>query len=334
MRKKEFSEAVAQMAKSAGLRQISSRHHAGSNWVGICSGICVVLNLDSVRLQIDLSSPDETDDVSDVDSDETEIDSLENSSSSDGSQFRRVKKMGISEEWINQYDEGDTWGFQLFIDKERRQALRPEMMDGLLKALVFDLHDLGAEEHQTCGECQQEATTLGHFDSFSNGSSFIPYCVDCWETIRKTSNGAIRINSPQTMSQGLSFLAIATVIFTAAWGFAQHPAWGVPFALLLVGCVGVGVGIAIATAWFAQGSNLALRLGVSLCVLSATLIGNMLGIKFLLGPAMSWSMLVPAYFQWYFPTHVWQETMFLSGGVIGVVIGFLLLRETERVRVN
>jgi hypothetical protein len=91
---------------------------------------------------------------------------------------------------------------------------------------------------------------------------------------------------------------------------------------------------AISTAWFAQGSNLALRIGVTLGVILATLTGNVIGIKFLLEPAVSWPALIPAYFQWYFPAHVGQELLFLSCGVVGVVIGFLLLREMERMRVR
>jgi hypothetical protein len=72
-------------------------------------------------------------------------------------------------------------------------------------------------------------------------------------------------------------------------------------------------------------------------VLTATLTGNMLGVKFLQeadGLVIPWPQLIPAYFLEYFPVYLGQELLFLSGGVLGVLIGFYLMRESERIRLR
>ncbi|MCC9609389.1 hypothetical protein LOC68_05455 [Blastopirellula sp. JC732] len=292
------------------------------------------MNLDAVRLQIDLSSPSQSDAALEDSTDETDDGGSESNSEPDQAFFRRAASRGIPEDWFVQYDDDENWGFQLVIDNKRQRELEPGALDGLLEVIASDLHDLGAEAQQPCCNCQREATTLGYFESLTAGQSYATYCTDCWERLHHDSKGAIQVNAPQSLRQGWAALMISSILFAVVWGVAQHPAWGLPFPFLFMGCVGAGVAIAVLTAYFAQGSSLGLRFGVALCVFLATLAGNIVGIKFLLGPAVSWVMLVPVYFQQYFPAHVGQEVLFLSCGVVGVLIGFLILREMERLRVR
>jgi hypothetical protein len=333
MKKKEFVRAVERMANAAGLRQVRSRFRPGSNWVGLCSGICVVMNLDSVRLQVDLSSLDQADNSGDVPEDDGESDVSEHSAEFDESPFLRATARGVPGSWFEQYH-GELWGFQLVIDKERQRMLQPDALEGLLESITSDLHDLGAEEVQPCCECQREATTLGYFEGLSTGPSYVPYCGECWNLLQNTTSGTIQVSEPRSIRRGWAFLAASTLVFAVVWGWAQHPERGIPFGLLFVGCVGAGVATAMSTTWFAQGSNLGLRLGVALSVMLATLVGNIIGTKSLVKPAVTWTALVPTYFRWYFPAHVGQELLFLACGAIGVAIGFFLLRETERIRVR
>lgn len=333
MKRREFAEAVEQMAREAGLRKFRSRFHVGKNWIGLCSGICVVINLDSVRLRLDLSSPDQVADSEDGTIFDVAPDTDKEVLTSDDKSFQRATAKGIPDSWFEQY-EGETWGFQLVIDKDRQRELPSEALDGLLPLIAADLHDLGAEHSQPCCDCMREANTMACFENLSTGPTYATYCDECWQHLQDRQQGTIRIGEPQDLRQGWLFLLAATIAFAGVWGIAQHPAWGIPFGLLFFGCAGAGVGIAVSTTWAAKGSNLVLRLGVALNVLLATLVGNMIGIKFLHGAALTWKGLIPNYFRFYLPAHVGQELLFFSCGMVGVAIGFFLMRESERLRVR
>lgn len=330
VKKKEFEAAVERMADSSGLRRVPDKRRVGNTWMGICSGVSVIMNLDAVRLCVDFCSPEQSSDQDDQeegdDADSSELDD-------DQPAFLRAAAKGIPESWFLQY-EGEVWGFQLFIDQKLRKTIDPESFDGLIDSIAKDLNDLGAEESQPCSECGQDATTLGMFDSFSQGSEIIPFCNSCWEQIQEQTRGTIKVGEPTHMRSGWTFLFFSTIVFSMLWGGAQHPALGIPWGFLFIGCAAIGVAISVGTSWIAQGSNLGLRLGVAFNVTLATFAGNMIGIKLLNGPLIPWENLVQIYFLSYFPAHLGQELTFLASGIVGVIIGFFVLRESERVRVR
>ena len=296
------------------------------------------MNLDSVRLHLELTSPGQetaTDSPSQDVQDEGDV--PERCKTEDEfDAFRRVEAAGLPGDWFEQ-NLGEPWGFQLIIDDKRRRVLALEALNGVLECIAKDLHDLGADESQSCCQCERQATTLGYFETMSEGPLIAPYCNGCWEETQQATQGVIRTGEPNNLLRGWIFLVIATVVFAAIWGCSQYPEFGVPFHLLFIGCAGAGIAMAIATTWFAQGSNLVLRLAVAAGVMAATLAGNIMGVKFLVeaqGLVISWPRIILAYFVEYFPTHVGQELLFLSCGVVGVLIGFFLMRESERIRLR
>jgi hypothetical protein len=336
MKKSEFASAVNRLANEVGLRHVSTRKRLGDTWVGVYRGILVVLNLDSVRLQMELTSPSrDSDGHSPTPDDEDEDATAEQGEVEvEAEPFLRATDAGLPGDWFEQ-NLGEPWGFQLVIDGQRRRGLSPEAFDGILDRIAEDLHDLGAENSQPC-ECNRPATTLGYFET-PEGPLLAPYCDQCWEAAQLETRGVIRINEPKNLLRGWAFLATGSVVFATIWGCSQHPQLGLPFPFLFLGCTAVGVAMAVVTSWFAEGSNLGLRLGVAAGVITATLAGNIVGVKFLLeadGLVIPWPQLIPAYFLEYFPAHIGQEVLFLSGGVVGVVIGFFVMRDTERIRLR
>lgn len=348
MRNREFQKAIRRLAAEAGLRHIGKRtHRPGDTWVGVCSGILVVMSLDSVRLHLELSSPD-PDPGMGIEDDTSEPDGGEDApgppaghdaaaeGDGDAEAFVRTGQAGIPADWFEQHEEGP-WGFRLIIDEARRRTLAPECLHGLFHHIAEDLHDLGAERSHPCHTCEKPACTLGYFETHSNQPSVVPYCQDCWEATREQTGGVIRINAPVHRRQAWAALIAGSVCLAVVWGFAQHPSLELPFAYLLLGCGGAGFGLAICVAQVAGGSNLRLRLEVVAGVSAATLAGNILGLKLLLdarGQFVPWTRMVPVYFAEYFPAHLSQELWFLSGGLSGVLIGFFVLRATERMHVR
>lgn len=337
MKKSEFTSAVRKLADDAGLRHISPRNKTGDTWVGVYSGILVVMNLDSVRLYMELASPEQESERDAPPPGDPEEDAAaeQGEPEEEADAFRRASEAGLPSDWFQQ-NPGEPWGFQLVIDQQRRRELAPEALDGILDRIAEDLHDLGAEDSQPCCECENQATTLGYFDT-PEGPVMAPYCDQCWNATQLETQGAIRVNRPTQLLLGWALLLAGTVVFAVIWGYSQHPDLEVPFLFQFVGCTAAGIGLGMATSWVAQGSSLGLRVGVATCMIAATLTGNIMGVKFVLeaeGVQISWSELVPLYFVWYFPTHIGQELMFLSGGVVGVLIAFFLMRQSEHIRLR
>ncbi len=336
MKKSEFTSAVRKLADDAGLRHISPRNKTGDTWVGVCSGILVLMNLDSVRLHLELISPEQESD-NDSPHDDPEEDAVsEQGESEEGTHaFRRASDAGLPSDWFEQ-NSGEPWGFQLVIDQRRRRELAPEALDSILDCIVEDLHDLGAEDSQPCCECENQATTLGYYDT-PDGPLMVPHCNQCWNATQLETQGAIWINPPKRLLRGWAFLLTGTVVFAAIWGYSQHPVLELPFPFLFMGCTVAGIALGVATTWAAEGSSLGLRVGVATGMIAATLAGNIVGVRLLLeaqGVQISWSELIPIYFTRYFPAHIGQELMFLSGSVVGVLIAFVLMRQSEHIRLR
>ena len=341
MKKREFQAAVQRLADDAGLRSVQSRARPGKTWVGICQGISVVMNLDSVRLQLELTSPEQpresesSTDLSSGESEQLEASTEAFAEGSEDADFCRAARAGFPADWFEQYA-GELWGFQLTIDDARRRSLSPETFDGLLHRIAQDMHDLGAEATLPCVECQRPATTLGFFEhSFS--ASVTPYCTACWEAVRQATRGVVHVGGALAVRKAWAFLAFASFAVMAVWGVAQHPAWGIPLPVLWLGSAGIGFGLAVATSSIAGGSTLSLRIGLAAAVLAGMLGGNILGYKFLLETQrviVPWSLLVSSYFTAYFPAQLGQELLLMAGGLVGGGIGLLVLRDSERMRVQ
>jgi hypothetical protein len=124
------------------------------------------MNLDSVRLLLELTSPDqETDTDSPAGDNEAEYAApAPGEVEEEADPFPRATDAVFSSDWFAQ-NLGDPWGFQLVIDAQRSRELSAESFDGILDYIAEDLHDLGAETSQPCSECNRPATTLGYFDT-------------------------------------------------------------------------------------------------------------------------------------------------------------------------
>ena len=341
MQKQEFKTAVRQLAEDAGLRSVGSPRK-GFTWVGIVRGILVMMHLDAYRLLLELTSPDQDSDP-DQDSGEVneETDSdvtakfTEDADEEDLDAFSRVTAHGLPGEWFEQ-NTGEPWGFQLLIDRERQQELAPRALERLFDRLAEDLHELGAETSQPCNSCGADASTLGYFET-PDGPRVSPYCAPCWEATRLETGGVLRVNAPTRAARGWLFLAVAFVVFTTIWAVAQHPNLEIPLDLLRIGGALAAGGVAMMTTKAAAGSSLGLRLGVAGAMLLGTVIGNIQGVKFLLeeqGIFTTWWQMIPIYFGQYFPANAAQEIGLLIGAVIGVLVGFFLMRRLERVRLR
>jgi hypothetical protein len=159
----------------------------------------------------------------------------------------------------------------------------------------------------------------------------------CWAALQKTTRGVVKKAPPSKELLAFGVLAIGIVVMAAVWGYAQHPEFGVPIVLLIIGCACAGAGLAAMTIEVAKGSNLRLRLGVIVGVLFATLAGNMIGIKLFADVKqlhLPWLQVAPAYLLRYLPNHLGQESLYFSGGVIGAMIALYMMRESERMRVR
>lgn len=333
-----FTLAVHKMADEAGLRRIVSRLRKDQKWIGIHSGIMIMMHLDSVRLYAEFTSPEpET-----VPESTNSLPEEKHSTSGQVERkpaeeaFRQTKAAGIPANWFDQNKEG-AWGFQLIIDESRRRSLTCDNFSGLLDCIAADLHELGAEPFQPCCECKSPANILAYVESMSTNPLLAPYCTNCWQLLHEETRGQIMKAPPTRLWRAWAFLVAGVICMSAIWGYAQHPGHRVPIHLLIGGCGAAGVALAMATMWVANGSSLTLRLGVVAGVMIATLAGNIVGIKLLMeanGRKTSWFDVVPGYFVDYFPLHVGQELLFLLGGVIGVLIGFYLMRESERIRIR
>lgn len=341
MKAKDFKLGVRKMAADAGLRRIARRQPPGECWVGVYRGIVVMVHLDSVRLRVELLSPeDESAEASEAQEDElreTEAEAnaaeVQSDPGEESDDFHRSQQAGIPAGWFEQNDVGP-WGFALIIDSERRKQLSDHALDGMLDCIVEDLHDLGAEQHQPCSTCGAGAETVGYFQD-PVSPTLAPFCHRCWEEAKQTSGGAIRVSAPSNCLGSLTFLGLASLLFAGAWGFAQHPNVRLPLLFLLLGCGVAGFLLAMKTAAIARGSNLWLRLAIVAAVVLATLGGNILGVKLALdaqGVSVPLLTLGPIYFTQVFPANLGEELTYLSGGVIGVVSSFFILRSTERIR--
>jgi hypothetical protein len=334
MQRKAFEEAIRTLAAEAGFRKISRGQHRGEIWLGVHSGIFIVLELDAVRLQATFTSPESKEAASEEAANSNDASDVEKKPVTEA--FRRTAQLGIRADWFDQTVVGP-WGFVLYIDEARRNELGRNDLNGFLDFVAADLHDLGAENSKPCSECPEPATKLAYIESLGEQPLVAPYCDHCWESLQKTTRGVVKKAAPKNELGAYAVLALGVVTMTAIWGYAQHPELGVPILFLNFGCGVAGAGLAAITMVAANGSNWRLRLCVVTGVLLATLVGNMIGLKLFADSKqmpLPWMQVAPAYLFKYLPLNYARESLYYIGGVIGVLIAFYIMRESERMRVR